>query len=256
MLTLAATLLLAGCATRPIAHKDPRDPWERVNRKMFAFDMAFARQVALPVGHAYQRVTPKVVQTGIGNFSDNLIYPITFVNDLLQGKLEAFLSDTGRFVLNSTVGLGGLFDPATAAHLPKNDNDFGVTLGVWGAGPGPYLVLPFAGMSDVRDASGHVPDFFLSPTYYINTLWIWLSMDAVYTIDLDSRTLIPAYDLLQSQHPFDEYAFARNAYLQRREYKIHGQSTKSEEQQELELEKSLEDSDSDAEGSGGSPPKQ
>ncbi|MGH8259509.1 MAG: MlaA family lipoprotein, partial [Steroidobacteraceae bacterium] len=114
-------------------------------------------------------------------------------------------------------------------------------LGTWGAGPGPYLVLPFLGMSDVRDAAGRVPDEFLSPTYYIDTTWVWLGLDGVYLLDLDSRTLIPAYDLLQSQHPFDEYAFARNAYLQRRAFLIHGQSAKSDEQRELELEQSLQD---------------
>ncbi|MGH8220067.1 MAG: MlaA family lipoprotein [Steroidobacteraceae bacterium] len=244
-LLAAVAVLLSGCATQPSAHRDPRDPWEPMNRKIFAFDLRFARKVALPIGRTYQRITPKPVQAGIGNFSDNLVYPIVFINDLLQGKLEPFLSDTGRFVLNSTVGIGGLFDPATRAGLRKNDNDFGITLGTWGAGPGPYLVLPLAGMSTLRDASSKVPDWFLSPTYYIDTAWIWLSMDAVYLLDLDSRTLLPAYDLLESQHPFDEYAFARNAYLQQREYRIHGNSAKSQEQQELELEKSLQDSGSD-----------
>ena len=238
-----ASVLLCGCATQPIAHKDPRDPWEGTNRKMWAFDLALADKVAVPVGRAYQRVTPQPIQTGIGNFYDNLLYPVVFMNDLFQGKVKLFLKDTGRFLMNSTVGLAGVFDPAShTGVLPKNDNDFGITLGTWGAGPGPYLVLPFIGPSSVRDISGKVPDFFLSPTYYINTLWIWLSIDAVYTIDLDSRTLIPSYDLLKSQHPFDEYAFARNAFLQQREFRIRGQSGNSQEQQELELEKSLEDS--------------
>lgn len=247
-----ACALLCGCATQPVAHKDPRDPWEATNRKIFAFDMKLARKVAIPVGHAYQRVVPQVVRAGVGNFYDNMVYPITFVNDLLQGKFKPFLTDTGRFLMNSTVGLGGLFDPASRTGvLPKNDNDFGVTLGTWGAGPGPYLVLPFVGPSDVRDTAGRVPDWFMSPTWYIDTLWVWLSLDAGYTIDLDSRTLIPAYDLLESQHPFDEYAFARNAYLQQREFKIHGQSAKSQEQQELELEKSLEDDSGDS-GTNGS----
>lgn len=241
LLALTASWLLAGCATAPVAHKDPRDPWERMNRAIWGFDLSFTRKVALPVGHAYTRVTPRVVQKGVGNFMDNMLYPIVFVNDLLQGKVKPFLSDTGRFLMNSTVGIGGLFDPASKVGLPKNENDFGITLGTWGAGPGPYLVLPFLGMSDVRDAAGRVPDYFLSPTYYIDDTWVWLSIDAVYVLDLDARTLIPAYNLLESQHPFDEYAFARNAYLQRREFLIHGQSQKSEEDQELELERSAPD---------------
>jgi phospholipid-binding lipoprotein MlaA len=119
----------------------------------------------------------------------------------------------------------------------------------------------------VRDAAGRVPDYFLSPTYYIDTTWIWLSLDGLYLLDLDSRTLIPAYDLLQSQHPFDEYAIARNAYLQRRHFLIHGQSAQSQEEQELELQRSLEESGADDPGADGpgtdgtdtdqsSPPKQ
>jgi len=253
-IALTAFVLLAGCATTPpTAHRDPRDPWEPFNRKMWAFDMAFVRTVAVPVDRGYRKVLPQPVRTGIGNFMDNIVSPRIIVNDLLQGKFKPLLTDTGRFVMNSTVGVGGLFDPAShTGALPKNDNDFGITLGVWGAGPGPYLVLPFIGMSDVRDISGRVPDFFLSPTWYINNPWIWGSIDFVYLFDVNSRSLIPNYNLLISQNPFDQYAFARNAYLSQREYRIHGQSPKSEEQQELELEKSLEDSDS---GAGASAPQ-
>ncbi|MGH8259414.1 MAG: MlaA family lipoprotein, partial [Steroidobacteraceae bacterium] len=95
VLALLASGLLASCATQPIAHRDPRDPWESVNRKVWAFDMAFTRKVALPVGHAYQHVTPSFVRTRIGNFMDNLEYPLVFVNDLLQAKFTPFLSDGG-----------------------------------------------------------------------------------------------------------------------------------------------------------------
>lgn len=251
-LLVLAAVFLAGCATHPAAHRDPRDPWEPFNRKIWAFDMAFVRTVAVPVDRGYRRVVPQFARTGIGNFMDNIVSPRIIVNDLLQGKFKPFLTDTGRFVMNSTVGIGGLLDPAShTGALPKNDNDFGITLGVWGAGPGPYLVLPFIGMSDVRDISGRVPDYFLSPTYYINDARIWLSIDGVYLFDVNSRSLIPNYNLLLSQNPFDQYAFARNAYLSQREYRIHGQSGNSEEQQELELQKSLEDSGPEGTGSGG-----
>jgi phospholipid-binding lipoprotein MlaA len=238
-------IALAGCASQPIKQKDPRDPWERMNRSIWGFDMGFARKVALPVGHTYVRVVPRVVRTGIGNLFDNADYPIVFVNDFLQGKVRMGLGDFGRFVMNSTVGIGGLFDPAARAGMPKRNNDFGRTLGIWGADPGPYLVLPFLGPSDIRDAAGRVPDGYMTPMNYINDLWIYLGVYAVYALDLDARTLIPAYDLLQSQHPFDEYAFARNAYLQQRQYVIHGESVKSEEQQEEELQKSIENDDSE-----------
>ncbi len=236
-----ASIALAGCASPPIKHIDPRDPWERMNRAIWGFDMGFAQKVAVPVGHTYVRLVPGVVRTGLGNVFDNAGYPVVFVNDFLQGKLRGGLGDFGRFLMNSTVGIGGLFDPAARVGLPKNSNDFGRTLGTWGAGPGPYLVLPFLGPSDIRDTAGRVPDGYMQPENYINDLWIYLGVYAVYALDLDARTLLPAYQLLKSQHPFDEYAFARNAYLQQRQFAIHGQSGNSEQQQEEELEKSLED---------------
>jgi len=239
---LLASILLGGCASQPVKHKDPRDPWERMNRAIWGFDMGFAHKVALPVGHTYIRVVPRVVRTGIGNVFDNADYAIVFVNDFLQGKLRTGFGDVGRFVVNSTLGIGGLLDPAARMGLPKNNNDFGRTLGTWGAGPGPYLILPFLGPSDIRDAAGKIPDGYLTPQNYINDLWIYLGVYTVYALDLDARTLIPTYNLLESQHPFDEYAFARNAYLQQREFAIHGGSVKSQEQQEEELEKSLQDS--------------
>jgi phospholipid-binding lipoprotein MlaA len=236
-----AAIALGGCASQPVKQKDPRDPWERMNRAVWNFDIGFTRKVALPVGHTYIHVVPSFIRTGIGNVFDNADYGIVFVNDFLQGKVRRGFGDFGRFLMNSTVGIGGLFDPAARVGLPKNSNDFGQTLGTWGVHPGPYLVLPFLGPSDLRDAIGKVPDGYMQPQSYINSLWIYLGVSAVYVIDLDARTLIPAYDLLESQHPFDEYGFARNVYLQRREFAIHGGSAKSQEEQEEELEKSLQD---------------
>ncbi len=244
---LLACALLGGCASPP-AHKDPRDPWERINRPIFDFDLALARNVAVPVGRGYNRVVPREVRTGIGNFFDNTWLPSVMVNDLLQGKLKVFLSNTGRLLMNTTVGIGGLFDPASTVGLAKNDNDFGRTLGTWGVPAGPYLVLPILGPSDVRDGIGRIPDGYMWPVTYINNTWIHYGIEFVYIFDVDSRTLVPAYDLLESQHPFDPYAFARNVYLQRRDFLIHGQSAESQEKQEEELEKSLEDD------SGSAPP--
>jgi phospholipid-binding lipoprotein MlaA len=238
---LWAAVLLAGCATAPVKHRDPHDPWERMNRAVWKFDLALVHKVALPVDHAYRTVTPRFARIGLGNFFDNAGYPAVIVNDFLQAKLKTGFVDTGRFVLNSTVGMAGFLDPATDVGIAKNDNDFGRTLGTWGVPPGPYLVLPFLGTSDVRDFLGRVPDGYLSPASYINDIWIYLGVESVYVIDLNSRTLVPTYNLLESQHPFDPYSFARNAFLQRRRFLIHGQSAQSEEQQEQELEKSLQD---------------
>ncbi|HUN27590.1 MAG TPA: VacJ family lipoprotein [Steroidobacteraceae bacterium] len=252
LVLIIVAAVVSGCATQPVAHKDPRDPWERSNRAVWNFDMRLYHKVAQPVGSTYTRVTPHFLQVGIGNFFDNAQYPVVFVNDFLQAKFKTGLTDTGRFIMNSTIGLGGLFDPAAAAGIPKNDNDFGRTLGTWGVPPGPYLVLPFVGPSDIRDTAGKVPDGYLSLQNYLGYTWENLGVQTVYFLDLDARTVIPVYRLLESQHPFDQYAFARNAYLQQRQYLIRGQSVKTEEQQEEELERSLQDSDPGA----GSPPRQ
>src|SRR5262249_45832272 len=124
------------------------------------------RHVAKPVAKAYKKVTPHFVQTGISNFLDNLNYPVVLVNDLLQAKFKATLNDTGRLLLNTTVGLAGLLDPATDAGLDKNDEDFGQTLGRWGLRPGPYLMLPFLGPSDIRDGIGKYADTYPNPARY------------------------------------------------------------------------------------------
>jgi phospholipid-binding lipoprotein MlaA len=244
-LALLCIAVLGGCVTVPVRQRDPHDPWQGMNRAMWKFDIGLVHKVAMPVDRTYKRVTPHFARVGLGNFFDNAEYPIVFVNDFLQAKLKTGLKDFGRFLMNSTVGIAGFLDPASRSGLAKNTNDFGRTLGTWGVPPGPYLVVPFLGPSDVRDLLGRAPDWYLSPDTYINDVWIYLGVDTVYLIDLNHRSVIPAYDLLESQHPFDPYAFARNAYLQRRLFLIHGQSVKSEEQQEEQLERSLEDSGGD-----------
>ena len=249
--SLLACVLLCGCASQPIRDKDPRDPWERMNRPLWNLDVTLAKKVAIPLAHGYTRVVPQFMRTGIANFMDNSFYPEVIVNDLLQGKLKFSLIDTGRFLMNSTAGIGGLLDPAGHVGLPKRDNDFGRTLGTWGVPPGPYLVIPLVGPSDVRDLVSRVPDGYLWGINYIPNDYALYSIYFVYLLDTDARTLVPAFDLLESQHVFDQYGFARNAFLQRREFLIHGQSTKSLQKQEEELEKSLQDSDDS--GPGGTP---
>jgi phospholipid-binding lipoprotein MlaA len=209
---------LVGCATtQPASKPDPRDPWERMNRATYRFNDTFDRAIARPVARGYRRVTPQFVQTGVSNFMDNIGYPIVIVNDVLQGKFRPALSDTGRFVLNTTLGLGGLLDPATAAGLDQNDEDFGQTLGKWGVPPGPYLVLPFIGPSNPRDGIGLVADQFADPRHYIERDVIRYSIQGVRLIDRRARLL----DIDQTlREAFDPYAFVRNAYLQRRQYLV------------------------------------
>ena len=224
-LLLAALCLatLAGCATTPNAKRDPRDPLERINRKTYAFNSAVDRGVLRPVAKAYHKVTPDFVETGISNFFDNLETPRTILNDLLQGKFKAGLNDTGRLLLNTTVGIGGLLDPASAAGLDKNDEDFGQTFGRWGIRPGPYVVIPFLGPSTFRDGIGRVPDMYADPLHYVEEYKVRYGIYAVSAIDTRTR-LLSVDDALNQA--YDPYAFMRNAYLQRREYLVtDGQSS-------------------------------
>jgi len=242
---ILACALLSGCASQPITHKDPRDPWERVNRATYSFNDAVIQKIAKPVGHTYNRVVPQFMRAGLSNFIDNTQTPAIIVNDLLQAKFKAGFTDIGRFLLNSTVGVAGLLDPATAAGIPKDDNDFGRTLGTWGIHSGPYLVLPLLGPSDVRDGLGKIPEGYLWPVNYVKNRPIYYGFYALYILDTNVRTILPSIELLESQNAYDPYALMRNVYLQRRDFLIHGQSSKSEENQEQELQKSLEESGDD-----------
>jgi phospholipid-binding lipoprotein MlaA len=222
-------LLLCGCATLPPGSKrDPRDPWERFNRASYKFNDAIDRGVVKPVAKGYTHL-PQPMQTGVHNFFDNLDYPVTIVNDLLQGQIVPFFSDIGRFLFNSTVGLGGLFDPATAAGMQKNDRDFGQTLGKWGVPPGPYVLVPVFGPYTVRDGIGAVTvDYYANPRSY-TTFWLNTSLWLVRGVDRRAR-LLPLDATIQSA--YDPYAFIRNAYLQNRDFKVHGEKSPSEEEQQ------------------------
>ncbi|MGH8181689.1 MAG: MlaA family lipoprotein, partial [Steroidobacteraceae bacterium] len=152
------TLALVGCATVPPSARSPRDPWQRMNRGFFKFNDAFDRAIATPVARTYVRVLPDAVRGGVTNFFNNATYPDVIVNALLQGQLKPFARDTGRFVVNTTVGIAGIFDPASRMGLALEDRDFGQTIGKWGIPSGPFLVLPFLGPSDIRDGLGRAAD--------------------------------------------------------------------------------------------------
>jgi phospholipid-binding lipoprotein MlaA len=208
---------VVGCASSPSGRPDARDPFERVNRATYRFNDAVDRAVLKPVAKGYQRIAPQFVETGVGNFMDNLGYPVVLANELLQGKLGPALNDTGRLLLNTTLGIGGLLDPASAAGLDKNDEDFGQTLGKWGVPSGAYLVLPFLGPSTVRDGFGLAVDQFADPRTYIEEDEVRLPIQGLRIIDRRARLLSLEETLNQA---YDRYAFLRNAYLQRREYLV------------------------------------
>lgn len=211
-------LALAGCATLPPSAKlDPRDPWERFNRTTFKVNYALDRAILRPTARGYVKVTPRIVRTGVSNFFANLETATTLVNDLLQGKMRGAGHDTARLLLNTSLGLGGLFDPASAAGLDKNDEDFGQTLGKWGVANGPYLMLPLFGPTTVRDGFGELLDTFTEPTHYLEDDSTRYAITAVEVIDI--RTGLLDLDA-QLDQAYDRYAFVRNAWLARREYKV------------------------------------
>ena len=211
------TLLLAGCATQPNAKRDPRDPFEGFNRASYKFNDALDRAILKPTAKGYKAITPQFVETGVSNFFSNLGQPTVILNDLLQAKFKPALSDTGRFLLNTTVGIGGLFDPASKAGLDKNDEDFGQTLGKWGVHSGPYLMVPFFGPSTVRDGFGSGVDVFSDPLHYVERDAWRYSLDGMNLIDARARRLSLEDTLNQT---YDKYGFIRNAYLQQREYQV------------------------------------
>jgi phospholipid-binding lipoprotein MlaA len=239
-------LVLCGCATLPPgSQRDPRDPWERMNRSFYQFNDTVDRAVIKPVAKGYTHL-PQPMQTGVHNFFDNLNYPVTIVNDLLQGQVVPFFSDIGRFLFNTTVGLGGLFDPATAAGMQKNYRDFGQTLGKWGVPKGPYVVVPIFGPYTVRDGIGaSTVDYFANPSNYTK---FWVSTSLWLTRGIDRRArLLPLDPTIQSA--YDPYAFIRNAYLQNRDFMVNGGESKTEQQQEEKLMEEAEESE------GTPPPK-
>ena len=223
----AALALVAalGATAATAADTAPRDPLERLNRATYAFNDALDRMLARPAAKAYKKVVPEKARQGVSNFLANLAYPTVIVNDALQAKFKDAGSDAVRFIANTTIGIGGIFDPATHFGLPIHDEDFGQTMGAWGVPPGPYLVLPFLGPSDARDFPGKVVDHFTGGDYWIkyapNDVAQSSKTDYVlYAVRLlDRRTELLGTDETLQQ-AFDPYAVVRNAYVKRREYLV------------------------------------
>jgi phospholipid-binding lipoprotein MlaA len=190
------------------------DPLEGFNRRVQAFNDTADRFILKPVAKGYKKAIPETIRRGVGNFFENLTYPLVVVNELLQGKVKDGVSDTGRFLMNSTLGLGGLFDPASHAGMPAHEEDFGQTFAKWGIGRGPYLVIPFFGPSDVRDGAGSLLSYAVNPTRYVITDdTTRYSLMALNFVQIRAG-LLDAEKLISG----DRYIFIRDAYLQRREF--------------------------------------
>ncbi|WP_086480425.1 MlaA family lipoprotein [Oceanospirillum sanctuarii] len=193
-----------------------RDPWEGWNRNVHEFNEVMDTYIARPVAKGYRFITPRFVRTGVSNFFSNLGEVPTAVNDLLQAKPGDALKSSGRFVINSTVGIFGLFDVATWVGIEEHKEDLGQTLAVWGVGSGPYVVIPFLGPSTLRDSLSIYPNYQLNPLEYAplteEETYGVLAVDLVHRREslLDKESLISG----------DKYVFFRDAYLQNREYEI------------------------------------
>ena len=214
--TLTAACLLSACATVPAGKHDPRDPFERVNRSVFRFNTATDRAVFRPAAKAWQAVVPPPVRHGLGNFVGNLQYPVTIVNDVLQGKLSDGGHDLTRLFVNTIFGLG-FFDPATHAGLERHDEDFGQTLGKWGVPSGPYLMIPLLGPSSLRDAPAKLVDEYANGRHYLSDQYLGYGLWV--TSKLEQRTQLFDADAVLAR-TYDPYAFVRSAWLQRRDYQV------------------------------------
>lgn len=215
-LIAAISLNIAGCASNT-APTSPDDPYENMNRKVFAFNKAIDKVIIRPVAKGYDFVLPKPAKRGVTNFFSNLDEIPNVINDALQAKPANAISDTWRFILNSTIGIGGLFDVATPLGLQKHHQDFGLTLAQWGSKNTPYIVLPLFGPSTVRDTAALPFNLAFSVTSHIEAekyRYILEGIDLVNT----RANLLPTDKLVNES--FDPYVFIRDAYLQRRAYLI------------------------------------
>ncbi|WP_460713726.1 MlaA family lipoprotein [Lysobacter terrae] len=199
------------------------DPWEKYNRRMHRFNNAVDRRIAKPLARGYVKVVPRPLRLGVSNFFNNLSQPLTMVNSLLQGKPKQASQSLGRFLLNSTVGVAGIFDPATRAKIPQRSEDFGQTLGVWGWKRSRYFELPLFGPRTVRDVFGMAGDAPLSPLRRVEADRVRYPLQGLQLVDMRSQLL--STDSLR-EGAEDDYTLVRDAWSQRRDYQIFGDRKK------------------------------
>lgn len=218
----ALGVFLCGCATAPTPEAlAANDPYEPTNREIFRFNQKLDKYVVVPSVGAYFYVVPQWGRDRVHDLLDNLSLPITLANDLLQGESKRGGQTMTRLLVNATVGLGGLFDPASRLKIPNHSEDFGQTLAVWGLGEGPYLVLPLFGPSNPRDASGLAADYFIDPLHWLHyRQHIWWDAGHEYMSLLDLRA--QTYQTVQGvqRNSVDFYSSMRSLYRQLRNNEI------------------------------------
>ncbi len=225
---LLPLMLLGGCSTT-----NPRDPLEPMNRAVYSFNDAVDTALIRPVAEGYRAVLPQFLRTGVANVFSNINDVLIALNNLLQGKFIDAISDVGRVVINSTVGIAGFFDVATHFGMEKHNEDFGQTLGYWGVGDGPFLMLPVVGPSNLRDAAARIVDYKTDPITYVRSMRLRNSL-------WGTRALSQRADLLDTSKiletaALDPYEFLRDAYLQRRRNLVHDGAPPREKDERTEL---------------------
>jgi phospholipid-binding lipoprotein MlaA len=227
ILPLIAILVLSGCASAP-GRTTNDDPLQGFNRGVYKFNTVVDKATLKPVAKGYQKITPQWMRTGVSNFFSNLGEPWTVLNELFQGKPKAMGQQTGRFLINTVLGVGGFIDVASKMNLPAQNEDFGQTLAVWGVPSGPYVVLPILGPSTIRDGLGRVPDYFGHPLTYADVNWKVRTGLAVTSAVSAREKLLSIEGTLDKA--YDKYGVLRDVWVQQREYQIYdGNPPQSEE---------------------------
>jgi len=235
---LLCLLVLSGCATVPQDQVTAEDPWQSYNRAVFKFNAGLDRTVLKPAAKGYRWVMPGFAEKGVSNFFANLGDISNSFNNLLQGKIKAAGSDSLRFLLNSTFGIGGLFDHASDVGLVKHEEDFGQTLAVWGVPSGPYMMVPVLGPNTVRDSSSFLVDQALYPLNYLEDDTTRMSLLALRIVN--TRYTVLKVEESTGINAYDDYAQMRDVYLQRRKHLISDGQGDADIDEENELRRELE----------------
>jgi phospholipid-binding lipoprotein MlaA len=234
-LSAPALAFAQGAPAAAVEAQSQPDPWEGFNRDLLAVHESVDQAVVEPIARGYRAVTPRPVRTGVRNFLRNLRGPVIFANDVLQGEFERAGTTAGRFALNSTIGIAGVFDPANSMGLEYHDEDFGQTLAVWGLEPGPYIFVPLMGPTNVRDTAGRVVDTVFDPL-------TWAEFDEADEVRI-GRTVLTALNARESvldavddvrRNALDPYVSIRTSYALLRESAIQNGESSVEDLPEFE----------------------
>ena len=211
--------LATACSSIPAEQRVESDPWESLNRPLYSVHTTFDNALTIPIAKGYRAVLPRPVRLGVSNFFRNLSAPRSAINNFLQGKPKRGISEVGRFLLNSSLGIGGLIDLASMSNMEEYREDFGQTAAAWGVPDGPYIVLPFlVGPQTLRDALLLPLDIIVDPLYQYDNSSIRTKLYVVRLIDLRYRLLTASKFLEDSKDP---YLTMRESYLQNREYEVY-----------------------------------